>query len=112
LTREFPIPPPLRPPTSAPPAAEHQESSWANLLPDTPLLTRAQLLKIIPVTYPVIWDWIRKGEFPRAIKIGKHKVAWRRDEVIRWLEGRERQRLLGDKPNNPTEMLAGPGAAK
>ncbi len=31
-----------------------------------------------------------KGEFPRRVRIGANSIAWFEDEVIAWLESRER----------------------
>ena len=69
------------------------------------LLTRKQLLEIIPFSYPTIWELMRRGEFPKALRIGQQKVAWREDEIREWIESRPRQELMaedsdqGSKPN-------------
>ncbi len=60
------------------------------------LLTRKQLLEIIPFSYPTIWELMRRGEFPKALLIGQQKVAWREDEIREWIESRPRQELKGD----------------
>ena len=59
------------------------------------LLTRAQLLEIVPLSYPTIWELMRRGEFPKALRIGQKKVAWREDEIRGWIESRPRQELKG-----------------
>jgi prophage regulatory protein len=57
------------------------------------LLTRAQLLEIIPFSYPTLWGMMRRGEFPKALRISQQRVAWREDEVREWIESRPRQEL-------------------
>ena len=57
------------------------------------LLTRSQLLEIVPFSYPTIWELMRRGEFPKALRIGRQKVAWREDEVREWIDSRPRQEL-------------------
>ncbi|HUT49850.1 MAG TPA: AlpA family phage regulatory protein [Alphaproteobacteria bacterium] len=70
--------------------------------PDTPqkLLTRAQLLSIIPVSYATLWSWMRAGQFPRALKVGPTRVMWIEAEVREWIATRERQTLLGDSDDH------------
>ena len=60
------------------------------------LLTRKQLLEIVPFSYPTIWELMRRGAFPKALRIGAQKVAWREDEVRAWIDSRPRQELKGD----------------
>ncbi|MEE8502675.1 MAG: AlpA family phage regulatory protein [Kiloniellales bacterium] len=60
------------------------------------LLTRKQLLEIVPFSYPTIWELMRRGAFPKALHIGAQKVAWREDEVRAWIDSRPRQELKGD----------------
>ena len=39
---------------------------------------------------------MRRGEFPKALRIGQQKVAWREDEIRDWIDSRPRQELKGD----------------
>ena len=32
-----------------------------------------------------LYDWISKGRFPRPVRIGLRRVAWRTREVDRWI---------------------------
>ncbi len=64
------------------------------------LLTKKQLLEIVPFSYPTIWGLMRRGEFPKALRIGEQRVAWREDEVRQWIESRPRQEL---KPQDSGE---------
>ena len=68
------------------------------------LLTKKQLLEIVPFSYPTIWGLMRRGEFPKALRIGAQKVAWREDEIRAWIDSRPRQKLKEedcDQENNP-----------
>ena len=40
------------------------------------LLSRAEVLSLIPISYPTMWALMRKGEFPRSRQVGKHKRCW------------------------------------
>lgn len=35
-------------------------------------------------------DLVREGEIPAPVRIGKRAVAWRRGELLDWVEGRPR----------------------
>jgi len=37
-----------------------------------------------------LWRAISEWGFPKAVRIGERTCAWREDEVMRWLESRER----------------------
>ena len=57
------------------------------------LLTKKQVLEITTFSYPTLWGMMRRGEFPKALRIGQQKVAWREDEVREWIDSRPRQEL-------------------
>ena len=58
------------------------------------ILSKRQLLKIIPLSYPTIWSMMRRDEFPRSIVVGPNgKVGWYDDEVEEWVESRQRSKL-------------------
>jgi predicted DNA-binding transcriptional regulator AlpA len=61
------------------------------------LLTRAEVLKRIPVTYPTLWSLMRRTEdpFPRAIRVGA-RVMWVEAELNAWIAKQARQKLKGD----------------
>lgn len=44
---------------------------------------------------PSIYRLMKSGLFPKPVKIGPRAVAWRSDEIIGWLESRERS-SIGD----------------
>jgi predicted DNA-binding transcriptional regulator AlpA len=65
--------------------------------PATPprLLTKAQVLALVPVTFPTIWAWMRAGKFPRAKIIGTRSV-WVEAEIYAWIAARPQRPLKGD----------------
>ena len=64
------------------------------------LISKRALLDLIPLSYPTIWQMMRRGEFPRSVKLGdvsNSKVAWYLDEVSEYQGNLERTEL---KPSN------------
>jgi predicted DNA-binding transcriptional regulator AlpA len=59
------------------------------------LISRAEVLKILGVTNPTLWAWMRSGFFPRSVDIGG-KTAFVASEVESWLANLPRSRLKGD----------------
>lgn len=45
---------------------------------------RADILKVVPRSYPTIWQWMREGRFPLGRQMGD-KTVWFADEVDDWL---------------------------
>ena len=69
------------------------------------LLSRKQVMEIVGLSYPTIWDMMRKGQFPRSVQVGRGpvpRVAWRESEIMAWMYALPRSRLLGDpEPEKP-----------
>jgi predicted DNA-binding transcriptional regulator AlpA len=61
------------------------------------LMSRREVLELIPVSYPKIWAMMQRGEFPRSLAIGG-KCVWREDEVHAWIDGLSKVKLKGDAP--------------
>jgi predicted DNA-binding transcriptional regulator AlpA len=62
------------------------------------LLSKAEVLDLIGVTYTTLWEWMGRDEFPRAIELGKPngrstKIAWYESEILDWIAARPRRRL-------------------
>jgi prophage regulatory protein len=55
--------------------------------PTLVFLSKAQVLKKIPVTAPTLWAWVRKGKFPRPRAIF-NKTVWVAAEVDAWMQAR------------------------
>jgi predicted DNA-binding transcriptional regulator AlpA len=63
------------------------------------LLSKAEVLAIVGVSFPTIWSWMRAGKFPRARISGSgrnSKSVWRSDEVEQWLAQLPVRKLKGD----------------
>lgn len=70
--------------------------------PDNTLLTFDDLITAIgiKVSKTTIWRWERLGLFPRRVRLAGCMVAWKRSEVLAWLQeqldNREKYMPLGD----------------
>ena len=66
---------------------------------------KAEVLERVPYSYPTIWEKMRRGEFPRSVKLDNSgaKIAWYEDEITEWIESRERVEL---KPLPSVEAAA------
>jgi prophage regulatory protein len=49
------------------------------------LLSKAQVLKKVPVTGPTLWAWVRAGKFPKPRDISPNKTVWVESEVDAWI---------------------------
>jgi predicted DNA-binding transcriptional regulator AlpA len=62
------------------------------------LLTKAEVLALLGVTYTTVFTWMREGQFPLSIELGPSggrstKIAWLADEVYAWIAARPRRKL-------------------
>lgn len=53
------------------------------------LLTAKQVITLTTLSRMTIWRYIQAGTFPNCIKLGPKRVAWRRKDVMAWLESRQ-----------------------
>jgi len=53
------------------------------------MMTEKQVLALIPVVRSTIWKWVRRGRFPKPVKIATRQKAWYADEVAAWQRERE-----------------------
>ena len=56
--------------------------------PSLVLLSKAQVLRKVPVTAPTLWAWVRAGKFPRPRAISPNKTCWIKAEVDAWIRAR------------------------
>ncbi len=47
-----------------------------------------QLQSILNVSAQTIWAWVRKGTFPKPIKLAENTTAWSAAEVNEWAQAR------------------------
>lgn len=52
------------------------------------MITRKELLLLVPYTITHIYRLEAAGRFPARVQIGQRRVAWRLSEVLAWLENR------------------------
>ena len=45
------------------------------------LLTRKQVLALVPISYPTIWKLMCQGKFPRPRKVGSRSL-WSEREIL------------------------------
>jgi predicted DNA-binding transcriptional regulator AlpA len=64
---------------------------------DQPLqyVSKAEVLKLVPVTYVTVWNWMRAGTFPRSRKVGG-KSMWLKHEISAWMLRQPFSTLKGD----------------
>ncbi len=48
----------------------------------------AQVTDRVPFTRVHVYRLMKRGEFPRSIKIGKRRVCWRESEIEAWIEAK------------------------
>jgi prophage regulatory protein len=60
---------------------------------DVQLITKVELLKLVPYTIRHIYRMEKVGKFPARVRVGANRVAWVRSEVMRWLELRVAARI-------------------
>jgi prophage regulatory protein len=65
-----------------------QVTNDAEPKPSLVFLSKAQVLKKIPVTGPTLWLWVRQGKFPRPRALGPNKTVWLAHEVDTWMQAR------------------------
>ena len=58
-----------------------------NLEPETEVIRRDEVLKLVPISVSGLYQKISDGEFPRPVKLGLRAVGWKKSEVLRYLEG-------------------------
>ena len=57
--------------------------------PGLVLISRRQLLSIVPLSDRTIYNMEKRGDFPKRIALTSRNVAWDLGEVKAWIEGRK-----------------------
>jgi predicted DNA-binding transcriptional regulator AlpA len=52
---------------------------------DECLLSRVQVCALTSLSYPILWELMRAGEFPAARRISPYRVGWLKSEIIGWM---------------------------
>ena len=58
-----------------------------NLEPETEVIRRDEVLKLVPISVSGLYQKISDGQFPRPVKLGLRAVGWKKTEVLQYLEG-------------------------
>jgi prophage regulatory protein len=61
---------------------------------DEILISKKQLLLMVPYTCQHIARLEKAGKFPRRVPIGENRVAWVLSEVRAWIAARKAKRLV------------------
>jgi prophage regulatory protein len=51
-----------------------------------------KVCQVVSIGRTSLWAKSKSGHFPKPIKTGPGSIAWRSDEVLAWIESRERVR--------------------
>jgi prophage regulatory protein len=54
------------------------------------MLKRRDVVALTGLSYTTIWRMEPKGEFPARRKLSAGRVGWIREEVVAWLQSREK----------------------
>lgn len=83
-------------------------------------LTKQQVLELVGVSFPTLWDWMRKGQFPSSRVLGqgagnRTTARWLRSEINQWMASRPPRLFKGAtavwRPDGAAEPLPEPVAA-
>jgi predicted DNA-binding transcriptional regulator AlpA len=66
------------------------------------LLSKAEVLAVVGISYPALWKWMRDGKFPRSRLVG-NKSMWLSTDIAAWLTALPPCRLKGDSPADQTK---------
>ena len=70
--------------------------------PGLVLISRRQLLSIVPLSDRTIYNMEKRGDFPKRIALTSRNVAWDLGEVKAWIEGRK---ASGDQAARPGQTV-------
>ncbi len=66
------------------PAAEDALLDWPHLHP-----------AYVPLSRSTVWALRRAGKFPEPVRISATRVAWRKSEILKWIDERAEGDRLG-----------------
>jgi predicted DNA-binding transcriptional regulator AlpA len=92
-------------PTSARQARQFCAAPMPRVEPPPPtrrLLSRKEVCEMTGISYPTIWQHMRRGTFPQSRAVGGRSF-WLSDEVAAWIEALPNRQL---KPLDESEAVA------
>lgn len=60
------------------------------------LLTKAEVLDRVGLSFPTVWQWMREGKFPRSRVLSSNKSVWIEFEISKWIASLPVRKLKGD----------------
>jgi len=60
------------------------------VIENKPLVQLSEVTDIVGIGRSTVYEKMNSGEFPAPIKLGQRAVRWRTEEVIEWINTRER----------------------
>ena len=54
-------------------------------MPETLLMRRPEVERLLGVRRTTIYKWLAAGIFPEPIRLGPRVVAWRREDIVKWI---------------------------
>lgn len=59
--------------------------STSHLLPNTGYIRLKDLLRFVPVNKSHLWAWVKKGKFPKPVKLDLKITAWKAEDIHEWI---------------------------
>lgn len=56
------------------------------VLPTTGFVREKNVLELMPFGHTTLWLKIKRGEFPKPVKLTERITAWRAEEIRQWIE--------------------------
>lgn len=57
---------------------------------ETPIIRLPELIKLVCLCKGSIYRGIKIGEFPAPVKLTQRAVGWRREDVLKWIDSRQK----------------------
>ena len=67
---------------------QNQHQTAIPALQGTGYIRMASLTKIVPLVPSSIWRLVKKGTFPKPVKLSENCTAWKVEEVRAWLDAK------------------------
>ena len=64
-------------------------ASGADLPPLPRIISKKELLRIVPYCDQHILRLEKKGKFPRRLQVGENRVGWDYDQIVAWIKSRK-----------------------
>jgi prophage regulatory protein len=53
------------------------------------ILRLPETRRVTGVSRTTLYDWMKAGRFPQAVKLGPRSIGWRESDINDWLSSRE-----------------------